>query len=191
MPYPHSLTTPYDHLKSLSISDLKRMEFLEIGKKKTGTIVWKINNIETGSISIQVDYKNLLPSAILSYESNQKDYYYKVRFTSTKSNLGSGNILYFICPFTGKRCRKLFFKFGEFAHRTYHEGIYESQTWSRKSRAIIRLYNMLERESQAQRLIHSKHFKTHYKGVHTKRYINALRAIENCPDITVSQLFYM
>ena len=58
---------------------------------------------------------------------------YKVYLTSTPSNLNRGEIWYFICPQTKKRCRKLYSIGGYFLHREAFNGcMYKIQIESKK-----------------------------------------------------------
>ena len=65
----------------------------------------------------------------------------KRQLTSIPSNLGKGVVWYFICPFTWKRCRKLYLLDERFMHRSaLPSEMYECQTQSKKWRGIDKIY---------------------------------------------------
>ena len=70
------------------------------------------------------------------------DYYIELDFVP--SNLGKGNIIYFKCPATGKRAKKLYMYGGYFVHRDACEGVYYyDQTLSKKDREFDRFCNSI------------------------------------------------
>lgn len=74
---------------------------------------------------------------------------YKVQIEYKPSNLGKGNVLYFICPLSGKRCRILYRAYGSlhfksreaFTHRLY----YETQRSSKKYLLLDRFISMRDK----------------------------------------------
>lgn len=176
MPKPHTLPTLYDDCKTVSISDLKRWEYLLPNQWKRGDIAWRRNGEKTGSISIVVSMATLSPYLELDYKSNDKPIKYQVRLVSIPSNIGNGVIWYFICPHTGKRCRKLYLIGGYFYHRSAFRGcMYEKQTYSHNNRWLGKQFDKLFGSEKAYGQIYSKHFKKQYNGKPTKRYLNLLK----------------
>ena len=100
---------------------------------------------------------------------------YRVPIVSKPSNLGVGLIWYFVCPVTGKHCKKLYGASKYFLHREAFKGcMYECQTWSKNSRALIETMkwtfakdNFMEGRW--------KYMKTHYRGKPTKTYLKYLK----------------
>lgn len=61
-------------------------------------------------------------------EAVKKEVSYKVNFVSVPSNLGKGQVYYFLCPFSQLRCKTLFMGYGSlyfkslkaYSHRIYY-----------------------------------------------------------------------
>jgi hypothetical protein len=132
MPKNYTFPTLSDEIKSISITDLKKMQYLTKNVKKSGVINWLCRGENSGSISVEVlisDYDNYIS---FSYNCNDNSYNYKVNLISTKSNLNKGEIWYFLCRKTGIRCRKLHLIDGIFQHRTsLKTGMYSKQIESK------------------------------------------------------------
>jgi hypothetical protein len=176
MPKPHTFPTLYDDLKTVSISDLKRWEYLLPNQWKQGDITWRRNGEKTDSISIVVSMASLNSFLILDYKSNDNPINYTVLLVSIPSNLGKGVVWYFICPHTGKRCRKLYLLGGYFYHRSAFRGcMYEKQTYSHNNRWLGKQFDKLFGSEKAYEQIYSKHFKKLYNGKPTKRYLKLLK----------------
>ncbi len=171
MPRPYSLPYLFDELKQINISDLKRWNYLTGKKKSSGVLTWSIRGEKTGSISFTIDTITEAPSMVLNYSVNNKSYSIRVSLTTIKSNLNTGSVWLFICPHTGKRCRKLYFKDGKFAHREAHTNcMYQLQTFSKKNRDLVRLMTPQFKSEQLYSELYSKHFKKYYAGKPTRRY---------------------
>ena len=108
MPKPHTFPTLYNEALQIHISKLKGWGYLDPEQIKSGTLNWSRNGNPTGSISIQVNTKSEQLYIELDYKYRDEPRNYKVYLTSTPSNLNKGEIWYFICPQTKKRCRKLY-----------------------------------------------------------------------------------
>lgn len=165
--------------KTISISKLKEWKYLNYGKR-SGTINWSINGVETSSISIIVNFTENEKSIILSYKTNDKDICYKVYFESLPSNLGKGDIWYFVCPVTGKLCRKLYFESNYFLHRTAFKNlVYSKQIESKKNRGLLKIMEACFVSDEVYSELYKKYFKTHYNGKPTKRFLKLKTKIEN------------
>jgi hypothetical protein len=118
MPKFPTFPTIYDNCKTVSISDLKRWEYLKPNQFKSGLITWSINGNKSGSISIRTNTNSENPYLELDYKCNETPINYRVQLVSIPSNLGKGVVWFFICPRTGKRCRKLHLADIYFYHRS-------------------------------------------------------------------------
>lgn len=137
MPKPFTFPTLYDEALQIRISKLKEWGYLKPEQVKTGTLTWSRNGNETGSITITVNTYSEQPYIELDYKFRGELRNYEVYLTSTPSNLKRGEIWYFICPQTIKRCRKLYSINGYFLHREAFNGsMYESQTQSKQYRHL-------------------------------------------------------
>lgn len=177
MPKPHTFPILYDDLKTVSISFLTKHGYLKPNQRQSGTITWSRNGNKTGSISISVN-SHESPYIELNYTCNKTPINYRVQLTSAPSNLGKGVVWYFICPHTGKRCRKLYLVDTYFYHRSAFRGcMYDKQTQSHKNRRLGKQFERLFGMDKAFELIYSKHFKKQYNGKPTKRYLKLLKQI--------------
>ena len=118
MPRNSTFPTLYDELKTVSISFLTKHGYLKPNQWQGGTINWSRQGKKTGSISIRVTTEPESPYLELDYKCNEIPIKYRVQIISVPSNLGKGVVWYFICPQTGKRCRKLYFAKNYFYHRS-------------------------------------------------------------------------
>ena len=124
----------------------------------------------------------------MDYKYGDEPRNYKVSLVSIPSNLGKGVIWYFRCPQTNKRCRKLYSIGGYFFHREAFNGcMYDSQTRSKKWRLMEKVFGSCFDIDNHYEEIYSKHFKTHYNGKPTKRYLKLMRQINKAERLSVSE----
>ena len=123
--------TLFDNVLQISISKLMEWKYLEPQQIMSGTLRWSVNGKETASINIIANTRSGYIE--LNYNYNKEPRNYKIALVSLPSNLGKGDVWYFLCPQTGKRCRKLYSVGGYFLHRKAFKGcMYEKQTKSKK-----------------------------------------------------------
>lgn len=175
MPRYSSYPFLFDETQCITITDLKKWNYLELGESNSGVVTWSVNGEKTGSISVFVNHKNVLT---VDYKCNGTSYKYSILITSITSNLGVGEIWYFICPFTLKRCRKLHLISERFMHRSNLPcGMYESQTRSKFYRGLDKTFGSYFELDRVYDELYSKHFKKFYNGKPTKRYLKLLNQI--------------
>lgn len=192
MPKPHTLPTLYNEVKQIDLKELRQWGYLKPNVQMSGVITWSRNGVKTSSISIRSNTGLDDPLIELSYTWDGQDIKYKVRLVRVASNLGKGFVWYFLCPSTHKNCRKLYFNQGHFLHREAFTGcMYDTQTYSHKNRGLIRLFDSSVKMERAYEKLYSKHFKTHYAGRPTKRYLRLQRQIEQGTGIDVGSLMLM
>lgn len=132
------------------------------------------NNIVKAAISLGKKYLEI------SYIWKEERVESTIRLTSIPSNIGNGKIWLFICPETGKHCRKLYLIGKYFSHKTAYKKIYyESQTHS----PIDRILYKFPKADKAKKLIESKYFRKNYKGKPTKRYLKCLKQINKSNQV--------
>jgi hypothetical protein len=179
MPKPHTFPTLFDDLKVVSISYLTKYGYLKPNQWQSGTITWSSNGIKTGSISIQVNTRSEQPYIELDYKCNEAPINYRVQLFSAPSNLGKGVVWYFVCPRTGKRCRKLYLADTYFYHRSAFRGcMYEKQTQSKKSRYLDKTLGIYLQTDQLFEQLYKKNFKKQYAGKPTKKYLKLTQQIQ-------------
>ena len=66
--------------------------------------------------------------------------------------------------------------------------MYDSQTKSKKWRLCDRLYGSYFKLDKLYKELYSKHFKTHYKGKPTRRYLKIIQQIKKEERFTASDI---
>lgn len=189
MPKPNTFPTLYDDLKTVSISFLTKHGYLKPHQWQSGTIKWSRNGNKTGSVSIRVNTQPESPFLELDYNYNKVPINYRVQLVSTPSNLGKGVVWYFVCPHTGRRCRKLYLANTYFYHRSAFRGcIYEKQTQSKKERYLDKTLEIYFRTDQIFEQLNKKHFKKQYAGQATKKYLKLIQQIQKAKSINYQEL---
>lgn len=189
MPKPHTFPTLYDDLKTVSVSFLTKHGYLKPNQWQSGTITWSSNGNKTGSISIQVNTHSEQPYIELDYKYRDEPRNYKVYLTSTPSNLNRGEIWYFICPQTKKRCRKLYSIGGYFLHREAFNGcMYETQTQSKKYRQLDKTLGAYFKSDDLYSELYKKNFKKTYAGKPTKKYLRIMEQIKKAESIPYHEI---
>lgn len=142
--YANYPTTVEDCL-TVSITKLKEWNYLNYLGTKSGTISWSRNGQKHSSIGISVANNGLNTIMVLDYKCNGEPINYTVKIISKPSNLGKGEVFYFVCPRTGKHCRKLYLHSGYFYHREAFNGLmYSKQLESKKKDQYILLWGNIK-----------------------------------------------
>lgn len=136
----------------------------------SGSLSWNNGN----SINIETIYTNeekyiLLKYTNTSWEGEKKHIETKIQLFAIPSNLGKGEVLYFICPQSGRLCRILYKCYGSLifkCRRAYSIRIYYSTQmqskhfyYNEKYFQVEKMLNKLESERRSY----------YYKGKPTKR----------------------
>ena len=170
--------TLFDEVLQVSVTDLKKWEYLRPSQYKNGVITWSRNGQKAASISIAVNTRTESPYMELDCAHNGTPINYRVQLVTVPANIGNGIVWYFLCPHTGKRCRKLYSVGAKFLHRSAFTGcMYESQTHSKANRKLFRLYEKAFGSDRLYEQLSRKHFRTHYAGKPTKRFLKLMQKI--------------
>jgi len=189
MPKPYTFPTLYNEALQIHISKLKGWGYLNPEQIKSGILNWSRNGNPTGSISIKVNTHSEQPYIELDYKYRDEPRNYKVYLTSTPSNLNRGEIWYFICPQTKKRCRKLYSIGGYFLHREAFNGcMYETQTQSKKYRQLDKTLGAYFKSDNLYSELYKKNFKKSYAGKPTKKYLKLTQQIQKAESITYHEI---
>ncbi len=189
MPKPYTFPTLYNEALQIHISKLKGWGYLDPEQIKSGTLNWSRNGNPIGSISIKVNTHSEQPYIELDYKYREEPRNYKVYLTSTPSNLNRGEIWYFICPQTKKRCRKLYSIDGYFLHREAFNGcMYETQTQSKKYRQLDKTLGAYFKIDNLYSELYKKNFKKTYAGKPTKRYLRIMEQIQKAESIPYHEI---
>lgn len=163
--------TTVENCLYLSIKKLKEWDYLTNNGTKSGTISWSRNGTPHSKIDIKVTRNDFETFMILDYKANGEPKNYKVEIISKRTNLGKGEILFFVCPTTGKLCRKLLLRNGYFLHREAFKGLmYAKQLESKKNRDLFKIFDACQLSDEVYEQRFKKYFKTHYNGKETKRF---------------------
>ena len=155
----------------ISIKKLKVWNYLTYNGIKSGTINWSRNGIPHSKIDIKVTKNDFCTFMILDYKANGTPINYKIEIIKKPSNLGKGEMYFFLCPSTGKLCRKLLLRNGYFLHREAFNGLmYSKQLESKKNRDMFKLFDACYLSDEVYEERYKKYFKTHYNGKETKRF---------------------
>ena len=152
--------------------------FKSYGIRK-GVTSWSRNGSVHSTVNIEVTYTDYETYIIFDYKCNGEPKRYKVNLVSKVSNLGKGLIWFFVCPSTGKLCRKLYLINGYFLHRTADSSLmYSKQLESKKNRELLKLFEKVFIPDEVYSQRYKKYFKTHYKGKPTKKYVKYQKKID-------------
>jgi len=153
-----------------------------------GVITWSRHGEVVSSIGALVNTLN--PDNMyleLEYTSNDEAVKYQIPLVVKTSNLGKGEVWFFIFPITKKLCRKLHGVGKHYLHRSAFRGwMYESQTYSKRFRKNVPYLNAKYSEEHP----YKKHFKKFYKGKPTKRYLKCIE-IERMANVYSEEFLLM
>ncbi len=119
----------------ISLSYLIRKGYFREGYFITGSLSWTNgSNVNIASLFCNTE-RYLQLNYTTSGQGDPIRHEYKIRLASIPSNLGKGNVLYFVCPASGRLCRFLIYSNRArmfVSRKAYPERIfYESQTSSK------------------------------------------------------------
>lgn len=182
----------YDEVLQISIKKLKEFGYLKKNCVNSGVLNWSWHGQNKSSISIRVNTFAEPHHIELDYNTNGEPRNYKVRLITVPSNLGKGEVWYFLCPHTQKKCRKLYLIGGYFLHRKAFTGcMYESQTVSKYYRFLNNTFGAYFKTEKLYDEMYAKHFTKYYKGKPTKKYLRILEQLKRAENIDERELFKM
>jgi len=178
---PNNSSNPYilDHGIKISISNLRKWKYLAIGQSETGMLEWTKGGSPHSKVAIESDIRSENFGFIdLKYSFDDKDFTERIILKSIPSNLGKGVVWYFVCPFTNKICRNLYFTTGYFMSRlAFRNAMYDNQTKSHRDRTHYRQLQIALLAEELYPELRAKHFKRYYNGIPTKRYLKLTQKI--------------
>lgn len=157
----YSNTETIEELLTLSITDLKKLGYLVKGATCTGRVTWNRRGREVASIGVQTQTAGEIPAVRFYYNANGSPVDYSTPLRFTPSNLNRGGYYYFVCPVTGRSCRKLYLVGSRFVSRFAFRALYEKQTKSHAERAGI--FGYLTAVTQLQDLTTQPRRKMYYR----------------------------
>jgi hypothetical protein len=159
----------YDEVYTIDISDLNKWGYLKPDQILSGVLSWRHFGSKT-SINIIVNTRSGIPYLELAYILSGENIRYRIDLVTVPSNLNKGEVYYFLCPFTKKRCRKLYFTGKYFLHREAAKGLYRIQTLSANQRGMAIYIQTIMHGDDSIDNISKKHYKKYYAGKPTRRY---------------------
>lgn len=161
--YPTGAETTKE-IEKIELSSLIKSGLLIKDKTTSGIIAWSNGN----TVSITSTYNNHEAFVKLSYNivSSSKKQEYNIQLAKVPSNLGIGEVLYFICPETGKKCRVLYKTYGSkiwksrlaYKQRIYYKSQISSGFWTyfdryeETQKQLAKLRGNIKKEHYKQRL---------------------------------------
>lgn len=154
-------TTIQDYI-ALSLTKCKEMGYFVPNATAEGVITWSSNGQAIAAVRFRTDTtENRCYIAYTKADGTQVTQKVWLRWHS--SNLNNGGYYYFVCPVTGRSCRKLYFVGGRFVSRYGFKCLYEQQTKSRAQRDNP-LFGFLDVEAQLETLERQRYRRMTYKG---------------------------
>ena len=157
----------------IDLSYLQKRYGLSENRHIQTSLHWTRGGQPAGQIGITIDTCEMYVE--LDYRYNNEPRNYRVPLIAVPSNLGIGQVLFFVCPATGRHCRKLHQVGGWFLHRTAFKGcLYQKQTYSKAERAFdaILAYDDFGLFDELRKC------KKSYRGKPTRRHTKLLRHLE-------------
>jgi hypothetical protein len=179
-------------VKSLTVNN---NNYLKSYGTRSGVTSWTVNGEPHARIDFTVTYSEDETFIIFEYRSDGVPIKYRVNLISRLSNLGKGEVWFFVCPSTNKLCRKLYLYGTHFLQReAYKSLMYESQLNSQNTRSMLKMLDKVFIKDEVYDELYKKHFKTHYNGIPTKRYkriMNKINISKSYPSVTLESLLIM
>jgi len=143
----------------------------------SGSVRWSSGDEETASISYRIFTSSARPLLILLYSIDGQNVTQTVELEAVPSNLHRGQYWLFICPVSGRRCKKLHLIHGLFQHRTALPGVFYRQQ-ARAKWLFGRYLDAYEGISEILEAAEQPYFREYYAGKPTRRTLRMLRKVE-------------
>jgi len=168
--YSSGITTK--EVPRLELSILIKEGFIQQGTIIKGVFKWTDGSeIEIESTYTKSEQFIRLCYTVIDLHENIYSYDYVIPLTFVSSNLGRGQVPYFVCPVIGKRCRILYKAFDSKkwkCREAYKQTIfYQSQIVSKYNKYNDEYWKL---EKQIKNLREQARNQSHYKGKVTRRY---------------------
>ncbi len=162
-------TIVIDSFSSLRTSDLKHWDTIS-----NQWIAGKNNSL----CHLRVTYELTREGLFLGYTYNESRLDQFIEIQIEPSNLGFGEVWYFLCPVSGRKCRKLVLWKGKFVHQSCIENhFYKQQTESTPERNSFNWIRKYKKHLELEKKQREKHYKPTYAGKHTKLDVRAMQAL--------------
>lgn len=164
--------------KRIELSYLLKKGYLKKGKYLISSLRWiDHHGRSAGDIRIESNWGAFEDNIYIRLRYSQKgqigsqeSFDYKVFIEKMPSNLGKGDVLYFLCPASGERCRVLFKAYDSpiwKSRKAYKNFLYYgSQLSSKLSKANDQYWAL---EKRIGKIVKEKQLTFYYNGVPTKK----------------------
>lgn len=175
-----------DNALQLNITKLKAWGYLKAGKSSSPKLSWSIQGNPRGDIDAIIRITDKGDSGVINLKYCYQGIHtrdYLINLVSKSSNLGIGRLWFFVCPETGRNCRKLYSIGGFFLSRYAHKKtLYETQTESKQTRLYKKLLQPYFDADEAQDQLRRPYLKKAYRGKPTKTYLRLTRIIDRAEE---------
>lgn len=167
--------------RRIELSHLLKNGYLVKGKITGSRLAWTHKGEEVSNIGIYCVWSDENKFIELDYTSTDRhtgekhDLRYRIEIVSVPSNLGKGEVLYFLCP-SGFKCRVLYLAYGshKWYSRKYYESIgkriyYPCQSRSKRDYVYERRYHYEKQYNKIQNQL-NKNFHKYHLGSKTKTF---------------------
>jgi hypothetical protein len=184
MPKPSTHPTIINQQKTLTTGYLSKCGYFKTDYKTNGSTGWTSNKSKNLDISITSIMEKEDERIILTYyDFNNIQVEQTIYLTSKFSNLGTGLIWFFICPYTGAICRNLIFVCNRFMHLSnLKNAMYSTQLESKYWRKLFQLIPNIPTVKNVLNKPNEFNYKKYYKGKKTKRYQKHLSTVKKWND---------
>lgn len=187
MPRQSNCVQVFDEVRQIDIAWLRDKGLLKPDRSiRGGYLSWE------GGSRVDVDVDTILGFVKIFDGWGVNQTHSTIQLEKRRSNLGRGDVWYFICPVSGRLCRKLYGFNGRFLSRhAFPEAMYRSQTEpksDRRLRRFITLNGTLKKPKAEWDYSDRIKFRTHYKGNPTKRYRNYLSRQRGLKELLTSPI---
>jgi hypothetical protein len=128
--------------RELNLSRLMESDLFRPGCNTTVHWTWRRGKKQTAGIELSVCYSDAVPYLRLRYSMVRQGVAthldYNIQLRAKPSNLGAGQVFYFVCPASDRLCRKLYLA-------------YDSHVFKCRQAYQTRLYYPLQKSSKMQR----------------------------------------
>lgn len=161
----------FDKCTTLQLSYLKKIGMLDYSMYQSISWSYVDSGKHAASIGVTSEITGHSKTIHLKYVCNGEPVEYSIKLRSVESNLGTGEIWYFVCPETGLLCRNLYGIGKYFLHRkAYKHACYSNQDYSKSFRKEQKVLFALMESEKLYKEVARKHYRISYKGKLTKRY---------------------
>lgn len=143
----------------------------------TGSVIWTIGDEVASIIDYRLVTNSFPPMLFLDYTCAGLDVSQEIELVAIPSNLKNGYYWNFICPISGRHCKKLHLIRGLFQHRTALPGVFYRKQVRGKC-PLVRYADEHDAIIDILEATKQPYFREYYAGKPTRRCLRMLRKTE-------------